>query len=434
MAVLAVLQRLRRTAGEAGTVLRIAAQRFWDDNCFQTASALAYTSLIAMVPLTTILLGILSAFPAFQEVRQNATELIFETLVPQVGQTVLDYLESFAAAAGQLTTFGVIGLMITSVLLLSTIESSFNHIWRVREARPLPLRVLSFWAVLTMTPLLFGASLSLTNQIISRTDLGGDGEGWRLFVGVLPAVFEFVGFTLIYWLIPNRWVRLRDAAVGGAVAAVLFEISKTGFAMYLTAYPIYQTIYGAVSTIPIFLLWLYLGWTIVLVGAVIAASLPDWRSDKLLGAGPEGLLPAQRILIACGVLHELMTASRLGIGIRHRTLMRRLPIGGTLLEGTLDQLRQARFIARTADDKWLLSRDLSVATLYDLAKSMGIGLRGSAHATIGGVKGLSGDWQGRVTATLEATEQENREVMGPTLASLLEDEPAAVPIRLEKRR
>lgn len=412
---------------DAGGFAWYAAVRFEGDRCFQAAAALTYTSLLALVPLLTITLGILSAFPAFDQVRVSAQEMIFENFVPQVGAEVAQYLERFSANAGQLTAFGVIGLIVTAVLLLATVEGAFNDIWRVRESRPWLVRILSFWAILTLTPLLFAASLSVSNQLFAQADLSGRVPLWTYIVGLLPWFLEIVGFTFLYNVIPNRPVRLQDCFVGGIVAAVLFELAKFGFALYLTAFPVYTTLYGALSTIPIFLVWLYLVFSILLLGAVVASALPEWRAGKLLGAHWHDLLPARRATIALAVLGELLEASRRGHTVRRKTLLGQIPIGAATLDSTLDQLRRARFVERGSTDNWLLSRDLSTATVYDLLKSLNIGLRGLPAA----LDGLPSHWQARLTDLLRRADESQAAILGVRLSELLAPEPSKVtPLRL----
>ncbi len=417
------LAALLRWCRDLGAFVRYTAGRFWYDKCTEAASALTYTTLLSLVPLTTITLGILSAFPAFREIENQASQLIFSSLVPQVGEIVREHLEGFTGQAGQLTGFGIIGLMITSVMLLSTIETAFNDIWRVRESRSLLLRLLSSWAILTMTPPLFAASLSFTTQIFASADIETQFPLWRRVAGSLPGLFEFIGFTLLYRVIPNRTVRSRDALTGAAVAALLFELSKTGFVLYLTAFPSYQTIYGALATIPIFLVWLWLAWSIVLLGALIAAALPDWRGATLIGRSIDNLPAAQRLTICCAVLHELAVASRLGTAVGRRTLYARLGIGSSLVEGALDTLRQSRFIERTADDRWLLSRDLGTATLYDLAKALGLTVRAAVDGQSVPIGSGEALWQSRLSDLLAQVDQSQREVLCLTLAALLSDQP-----------
>lgn len=416
-------------ARDVRTFTTYAISRFFKDDCLQSAAALTYTSLLALVPLTTITVGILSAFPAFAEVRANIQSLIFTNLVPQVGEVVQEYLLGFTRNTTRLTSVGVIGLMVTSILLLSTIEAAFNKIWRVRESRGLLIRLLSFWAILTMTPLLAAASVSLTTQFLISDRIGG-GAGWGILADLLPGIFEFIGLTVLYAVIPNRAIRTWDAVIGAAVAAVCLELSKAGFAFYLQTFPAYQTIYGALATVPIFLIWLYLVWSVVLIGALIAAALPEWRAGKLWGAGVEQLLSGQRLSVALAVLHELAAASRLGVGLRRRTLVKRVPVGGAVLDGMLDELRRRKFVERSANGAWLVSRDLSTATLYDLARALGAGLRGSV-----GIDGIAQPWQEKAAALVDRADQEQQALLSVPLRDLIVDvdtdaaasEPLAVP-------
>lgn len=426
-----LLTTVRGHSREAVDLVTFTASRYYNDNCFQTAAALTYTSLLAMVPLMTIGFAIFSAFPAFGHLQAQAQQMLFKNLVPTVGDAMVEYLARFMANAGQLTAFGVIGLAISAVLLLETIEGSFSAIWRVTEPRSLIVRLLSFWAIVTLTPLLFGASLSVSGTLLAALHLDTVSVPLAGFSVALPGLFEFLGCSLLYVVIPNRPIRWQDAGLGGIAAALLLELSKLGFGWYLMAFPAYQTIYGALSTIPIFLVWLYIAWSTVLFGAEITAAMPEWRSGKILRTGPEGLLPAQRLAVALAVLHELMAASRLGVGLRRRTLVHRVPLGTILIDGTLEQLREAHWVARTTRDAWVCTRDLSEATLHDLQKALGIGLRG----TVRGVAGMETPWQERCATLLEAAEHNNQHVLGISIKDLLMPpeerggEAGAVPLR-----
>ncbi len=434
----ATLRReLRRRGRNTAIFLKLVFLRFWNDNCFQAAASLTYTSLLALVPLMTVSVGILSAFPAFEDAQESLQTMIFNTLVPQVGEAVLEHVEAFSARAGSLTAVGIVGLMITAVLLLATIEGAFNAIWRVREVRALLTRFLSYWAVLTVTPVLVGASVSLTSQFLASTQLEDESWLWQQSVGVMPLLFEFIGLSILFRIIPNRSIRTRDAMIGGAVAALLFEISKTAFAYYLSNFPIYETVYGALALFPTFLLWLYVAWSVVLLGAVVAATLPDWRTGKLLGfGGRTEMVLVQRLILAFALLRELATASRLGVPISRRTLLHRIPVSGPMLEETLDLLRRDRFVARTDGDKWLLSRDLSAATLYDLSLAVGIGIRGHPEHFAGSIRGLEGDWQHRVTQRLEAADRAAEDILGEPLANVLFEpaEGTVTPLKVDQRR
>ncbi|SMH58985.1 YihY family inner membrane protein [Azospirillum agricola] len=416
--------------------------RFYNDNCFQTAAALTYTSLLAIVPMMTIGFAIFSAFPAFSALQMRIQTAVIKNLVPEIGDAILEYLGTFMANAGQMPIFGVVGLAVSAVLLIWTIEGSFATVWRVREPRSYVTRILSFWAVVSLTPLFAGASLSLSSTLWSALEFAHLEGVVHPLVGfgmILPFVLQLIGCTLLYLIIPNRDVLWMDALCGGAVGSILLEGSKAVFAWYMREYPAYQTIYGALSTVPIFLFWLYIAWSTVLFGAVVAASLPEWRAGKITRGGPEGLLPAQRLALALAVLHELMDASRLGVGMRRRTMVARVPVGTLLIDGILEQLRDAHWVAHTTRDAWVVTRDLGEATLLDLMKALGIGLRGSVH----GLGGLELPWQERTAHLLEQAEARQGDLLNVPIKALLSDDsptgegnPAgnlAVPFRAVKK-
>ncbi|WP_207459458.1 YihY family inner membrane protein [Azospirillum sp. SYSU D00513] len=415
-------ERIVAKLRDIGGLVGYSALRFYNDNCFQTAAALTYTSLLAIVPIMTIGFAIFSAFPAFGALQSQVQSLIFKNLVPEIGDAILEYLGRFMSNAGQMPIFGVIGLAVSAVLLIWTIEGSFAGIWRVRQPRSLITRILSFWAVVSLTPLFAGASLSLSSALwtaLQYAHLEGVADPLVGIGAVAPFVLQLIGCTLLYLIIPNREVRWLDAAIGGAVASFLLEASKAGFAWYMREYPAYQTIYGALATVPIFLFWLYIAWSTVLFGAVVTAAIPEWRAGKITRSGPEGLLPGQRLALALAVLHEMMDASRLGVGIRRRTLVGRVPVGAVLIDGMLEQLRDAHWVAHTTRDSWVVARDLSESTLLDLMKSLGIGLRGSVR----GLGGLNLAWQERTAHLLEQAERKQEEMLGVPIKLLLSDPP-----------
>lgn len=403
---------------EARGLLTYSSLRFYNDNCFQTAAALTYTTLLAIVPLMTIGFAIFSAFPAFADLRTQVQTLIFKNMVPEIGDALLENLGAFMANAGQMPTFGIIGLAVSAVLLIWTIEGSFATVWRVREPRSLVMRILSFWAVVTLAPLFIGVSLSLSStlwSVLQVVHLDGVANPLAGISATVPLLVQLFGCTLLYVIIPNRQVNWLDAICGGAVAALLLEISKGAFAWYMREYPAYQTIYGALSTVPIFLFWLYIAWSTVLFGAVITASLPEWRAGKITRGGLQGLLPGQRLALALAVLHGLLDASRLGVGMRRRTLTRRVPVGTVLVEAILEQLRDAHWVAQTTRDSWVVTRDLSDVTLCDLIKALGIGMRGSVR----GLGGIDLPWQDRIADLLDQADDAQDQILSVPIKDLL---------------
>lgn len=257
--------------------------RFDEDRCLSTAGALSYTSLLAVVPLMAVFLSILSAFPFFAQLRERAEQQLVSMLMPTAGEAVIAQLGRFVDNAAGMTGFGVLGLAVTAILLLHTINLAFEQIWRVKTLRPLVVRLLAYWAIISLGPLLFGAAQWFTGVLLTTGHTIG-GSAFDLLLRSLgplvPLLLETIVFALLYIVVPNCPVRRTDAAIGGLVAAVLFEILKRGFALYVIYFPTYQTIYGALSAIPIFLVWMYASWAVALLGAEIAAALPEWRERK----------------------------------------------------------------------------------------------------------------------------------------------------------
>jgi len=402
-------------ARDFGSFIHAALARFWMNNDLQAAGSLTYTTLLALVPLLTVTFAIFSAFPAFERLRETAQQLIFENLVPSVGGTVQTYFDQFMGNAAALTGFGVPFLGVTSILLFFSVESAFNAIWRATEPRPIVIRLLSFWAVLTMAPLLLGASLSVSSSMLADVQASGS-DAISLIRFVLPGLFEAAAFTLMYLTIPNREVQWKDAVVGGVAAGTLMEVSKVGFGIYITAFPTYETIYGALSVIPIFLFWLYTVWSVVLFGAEVTATLPEWRAGKITQVGPEGLLSAQRIVVALAILKELHGAARLGVGIRRSTLINRIPVGAAIIDGMLEQLRAAHWVARTGTGAWLATRDMHQASVDDLRHALGMGIRGNLRS----VGHLKAGWQDRLAELFAQSEAMDRDLLGICLADLFD--------------
>lgn len=262
-----------------GAFSRLVVKRFAQDQCLRIAAALSYTTLLALVPLMAIAFAILRAFPVFDAVQVHIKTMMFENFMPESVGEAQAYFDQFITQAENLTSFGIVGLAVTAIMLLSTIERALNDIFHVKGKRPFVPRLLMFWAVITLGPLLLGGSLSLgTYLLVVGEWLGADkvpGIG-SMTARLLPTVLAISAFSLFYAIVPNRKVRVRDALIGGVAAGVLFGVVRKAFALYITAFPTYQTLYGVMSAVPIFLIWMYVSWGIVLIGAEIAANLPHW--------------------------------------------------------------------------------------------------------------------------------------------------------------
>ncbi len=253
-------------------------ERFREDHLGLTASSLTFTTLIAMVPLVTVMLAVFSAFPMFASFQSALEKYFLQGLVPEgIAKPVLGALTQFAAKATRLGALGLIVLVMTALALMLTIDRALNAIWRVRRPRPIAQRVLVYWAGLTLGPLLLGISLSLTTTVLtaSKGVVGALPGGIELLLNVIEFVLMATGTAGLFRYVPNTPVHWRHALAGGAFVAVGLELAKRALAWYVGLMPTYATVYGAFATVPILLLWIYVAWIIVLWGAVIAAYAPS---------------------------------------------------------------------------------------------------------------------------------------------------------------
>ena len=287
--------------------LRTLRRRFRDDRLGLTAGSLTFTTLIALVPLVTVMLAMFTVFPMFSGFEGALEKYFLQNLVPDnIARPVLRSLTMFASKARGMGTLGLVLLVATAMALVMTIDRTLNAIWRVRKPRPYAQRILVYWAGLTLGPLVLGVSLSLSSYAVSVSR--GLVEAMPGGVAVLLDVMQFWLFAAatagLFHYVPNTHVRWRHAWSGGLFVALAFEIAKKGLAWYVQSVPTYSMIYGAFATLPIFLLWIYLGWVIMLLGAVIAAYAP---SLQMRGAS-RAATPGWRFELALAVLQRLQAA------------------------------------------------------------------------------------------------------------------------------
>ena len=249
------------------------------DRLTTSSAELAYTTILALVPLITVIFSLLSAFPMFDEISQSLKRLIYSNLVPTASDTIQNYLEQFIANTKKMTFVGIIGLMVTSLLLINSINNALNRIWRTKRKRSFMYNLTMYWTILTLGPILVGSSIAVSSYIFSLKWLSTAASG-DLLLSTLPFIISIVGFWLLYSIIPTESIPFKEAAIGALVAAILFEIGKRAFALYVTSFPTYQLIYGVVSSIPIMLVWIYCSWCIVLFGAEFAATLTDFNKQR----------------------------------------------------------------------------------------------------------------------------------------------------------
>lgn len=287
--------------------LRTLRQRFREDRLGLTASSLTFTTLISLVPLVTVALALFSAFPMFASFQDALQKYFLQSLVPDsIAKPVLNALTQFAGKANRLGTAGLVLLVLTAIALMLTIDRTLNAIWRVRTPRPIAQRVLVYWAAITLGPLVLGVSLSATSYALSasRGVVAALPGGVSLLLGVIEFVLMAAGVAGLFRYVPNTQVRWRHALTGGLFVAVGFDVAQRLLGWYLRQVPTYAVVYGAFATVPIFLIWLYLGWVIVLLGAVIAAYAPSLQMRVV--RWPD--TPGARLRLAVAVLKELAVA------------------------------------------------------------------------------------------------------------------------------
>lgn len=325
--------------------LRTLRQRFREDRLGLTAGSLTFTTLIALVPLFTVMLAVFTAFPMFSSFQGALEKYFLQSLVPDsIARPVLRALTQFAGKARSVGGVGLVVLGVTALATMLTIDRSLNAIWRVHRPRPIAQRVLIYWAALTLGPLLVGVSLSVTSYALSAS---------KGFVDALPGGIAFLldllefgllaaGAAGLFHFVPNTWVRWRHALAGGFFVAVAFEAAKGGLAWYLKAVPNFSAVYGTFATLPILMLWIFLGWVIVLLGAVIAAYAPSLQARVVRRAETAG----HRFEIALALLQQMVArqdTSLAGLAAALRT-------DPLQLEPVLDELMAMDWVGRLDEE------------------------------------------------------------------------------------
>jgi membrane protein len=387
------------TWSEARDLLRFARRRLTEEQLPQVAGSLTFTTTLALVPLLTIVLAIFTTFPVFSNFRTALEAYFVQTLMPKaIANTITGNLTQFASKAKGLSAVGAVALIFTSAAMMGMIERAFNQIWRVKQPRPLPQRVTVYWAIVTLGPLLFGLSITATSQLFMATSALADAAP---FVSALAYTFISVAlttgaYTLLYMVVPNRYVDWRDAMWGGLMAAIAFEIAKRLFAMFVRQFPAYAIIYGALAALPLFLLWIYLSWMITLVGALLTAALPivkyeRWWYKPVPGGAFVDAMAILKVLYAGAQHNETALVSSAAIRAHTRigyeemtTLLERMLAEGWVgrVQGATTPSR-ARWGKRTREglDNWVLLVNLDKLRLADVYRLFvfGSGAIGAAN-------------------------------------------------------
>lgn len=346
--------------------LRHVVYHYRDKQCQKSAAALTYMSLFALVPMMTVIFSMFSVIPAFQGLADQLQSLVFSNFVPDTGQEVQKYLTAFTSQARNLTSVGVIMLGVTAYLMLKNIESNFNSIWGVQEARKGLANFLLYWAVLSLGPLLLGVGLAVTTYLLSLKFFVTEYDS----LGILPTLLNFLpvlltsaAFTLLFAAVPNCKVKIKHAAIGGIATALMFELIKKLFSVVVGMTSL-EVIYGAFAVVPLFLVWIYVMWMLVLGGAVLVRVLSTY------GRGPDGqrypdLVAA--LLVLNGFYQRWQQGERL-----QDLHAAQAGVDGQQWSKVREALITHKVIAPTNTGDYVLSRDLARIRLRAVADMIGM--------------------------------------------------------------
>jgi len=367
-------------------------KHFQEDRCFEEAASLSYTSLLAMVPLLAVVFGIVAAFPVFDKWTENLRSFLFDNLLPSTGEAIVPYLNAFLDSVSSLTLPGTIMLIVTALLLMIRIETAFNRIWRVDHSRTLVNRIVMYWAVLTLGPLLIAAAIALSAQkLLGLLGMENGVSPAAHHIGIF--VLSWLAISLFFVLVPNRRVRIKHALMGAFLSAFLFDLAKAGFVAYVS-HTNYKVIYGALATIPIFLVWLYIVWNVILFGASLTASLTTFSDYRKYDTDWPARWEFQLVYRLVG---HLWNAQRQGKSLSDGDLLDLERKASELqIVKLMSRLRDQNIVRMDHDGNWMLSRDLDEFSLGDLYGS------GNYYLPIGEIEQLPRDtgWDQAFVASL----------------------------------
>ncbi len=342
-------------------------RHFFEDNCQQKAASLTYTTMLSIVPMLTVLLMILSSVPALASVRAQIYEVIYSNLLPQSSMQVSKYINSFAEKSSNLTIIGAMILFVTTIVTLTTIERAFNQIWRVEDRSGGLKSILRYWTIVTLGPLVLGTAFIASSAVQSLSflnrQIGGYGIDWAFWIQLVTIGITVTGFIAMYWFIPKAKVPFKSAALAGVIVAIVFEMLKHVFGTVMTNFTSYEAIYGAFAALPIFLLWIYLSWNLILLGVEISYTLTIFDTEEVY--------PRHPLLSLLDMLNLVYSRHLEGDAVSEQELRKvlgrkELPKWYTYI----NYLQDSNLITMTADDEYVLKKDLSNMTLWDFYRTL----------------------------------------------------------------
>jgi membrane protein len=351
-----------RQWGRAKRLLLHVWKHFQEDRCFEEAASLGYTSLLAMVPLLAVVFGIISAFPVFDQWSKELQDFIFKNFMPATGEQIVPYIDTFLDSISSLALTGTLMLIITALMLMVRIEVAFNRIWRVDRNRTLVNRIIMYWAVLTLGPILIAAAVALSAQkILAAVGMQEGIPPGVHQVGIF--ILTWIVFALFFLLVPNRRVMIKHALIGAFLSTVLFTIARAGFVAFVSNAS-YKAIYGALAAFPIFLFWLYLVWTVILFGASLAASLTTFSDYRKYDTDWPQRWEFQLIYRLIG---HLWSGQRSGQGLSLGQLLDLEQQASELqIVRLMSSLRKQNIVTTDEEGNWMLTRDLGELSIGEL--------------------------------------------------------------------
>lgn len=330
--------------------------RFEEDRCRDKAASLTYTTLFAVVPMLTVFLVIVSSIKALEPARQQMQHLIYSNFLPKSSIAFDKTLNSFAENSSNLTAIGVIFLFVTSVMMLNSIEDVFNRIWRITDRRNGIVGFMRYWTIISLGPILLGGAFALSSTVASMNVLSNNFAGYELdgtmFLAVLSYALTVIGFFFLYWTIPNRTIPLRSALIAGAFSGTIFQLLKTVFGYLMSNFTSYELVYGAFAAVPIFLLWIYLSWNIVLLGVEVSFASTSFNTGKVQKRHP--------LVMMLDILDLFYQKQKVGEAVNDNEGLKILGRGEVdRWSSYIEILEQQQMIKRTENDEYVLVRNLS---------------------------------------------------------------------------
>ncbi|GAA0318648.1 YihY family inner membrane protein [Psychrobacter aestuarii] len=347
--------------------LRFLTRHFFEDDCQQKAASLTYTTMLSIVPILTVLLMILSSVPALADVRAQIYEVIYSNLLPQSSLQVSQYINSFAEKSSNLTIIGAMILFVTTIMTLTTIERAFNQIWRVEDRSGGIKSILRYWTIVTLGPLILGTAFIASSTIQSLSflnqQIAGYGIDWSFWIQAASISVTVAGFIGMYWFIPKAQVPIKNAAIAGIMVALVFELLKHIFGTVISNFTSYEAIYGAFAALPVFLLWIFLSWNLILLGVEVSYTLTIFETEEVY--------PRHPLLSLLDMLNVVYSKHQSGESVTEQELRnvlgrKELPKWYTYI----NYLKDSNLITVTDDNAYVLKRDLTKMSLWDFYRTL----------------------------------------------------------------